>query len=192
MGRFTRESGRADTSAGDGRRSGGGRARRFRRRFPSRWTNFHVGRQNRTDVFGQNVENKKIFTFPDFSLDFSKSYAIISDAVQPESAGVAQSVERLICNQQVGGSSPSASSSVSTGAACPDRNAVQFHTGEFQSGQMGQTVNLLSTTSVVRIHLPPPEARSDRNDCFSFLFDNFPHGKVQKKYTRRIRAGVAF
>ena len=28
--------------------------------------------------------------------------------------------------------------------------------GVFQSGQMGQTVNLLSTTSVVRIHLRPP------------------------------------
>ena len=28
--------------------------------------------------------------------------------------------------------------------------------GEFPSGQRGQTVNLLSLTSVVRIHLPPP------------------------------------
>ena len=28
--------------------------------------------------------------------------------------------------------------------------------GEFQSGQMGQTVNLLAMPSVVRIHLPPP------------------------------------
>ena len=34
-----------------------------------------------------------------------------------------------------------------------------MNTGEFQSGQMGQTVNLLSTTSVVRIHLPPPNGR---------------------------------
>ena len=37
---------------------------------------------------------------------------------------------------------------------------VQAHleaqkSGVFQSGQMGQTVNLLSTTSVVRIHLRP-------------------------------------
>ena len=37
---------------------------------------------------------------------------------------------------------------------------VQAHLGAqglgvFQSGQMGQTVNLLSTTSVVRIHLRP-------------------------------------
>ena len=29
--------------------------------------------------------------------------------------------------------------------------------GEFPSGQRGQTVNLLSVTSVVRIHLPPPK-----------------------------------
>ncbi len=31
--------------------------------------------------------------------------------------------------------------------------------GEFPSGQRGQTVNLLSVTSVVRIHLPPPKNR---------------------------------
>ena len=60
-------------------------------------------------------------------------------------AGVAQLVEQLICNQQAGGSSPSTSSTSSS-----------FYLGEFQSGQMGQTVNLLSLTSVVRIHLPPP------------------------------------
>ena len=33
---------------------------------------------------------------------------------------------------------------------------LQLNTGEFQSGQMGQTVNLLAMPSVVRIHLPPP------------------------------------
>ncbi len=47
-------------------------------------------------------------------------------------AGVAQLVEQLICNQQVGGSSPSTSS-----------NATQLNMGEFPSGQRGQTVNLL-------------------------------------------------
>ena len=31
-----------------------------------------------------------------------------------------------------------------------------FHMGDFQSGQMGQTVNLLSMTSMVRIHDLPP------------------------------------
>ena len=48
-------------------------------------------------------------------------------------AGIAQLVEQLICNQQVGGSSPSTSS-------------IKFHIvymGEFPSGQWGQTVNLL-------------------------------------------------
>ena len=30
--------------------------------------------------------------------------------------------------------------------------------GEFPSGQRGQTVNLLSLTSVVRIHLLPPKS----------------------------------
>ena len=35
--------------------------------------------------------------------------------------------------------------------------------GEFPSGQRGQTVNLLSVTSVVRIHLLPPE----KDDCES-------------------------
>ena len=56
------------------------------------------------------------------------------------SAGVAQLAEQLICNQQVAGSSPITSSIM----------------GKFPSGQRGQTVNLLSQTSVVRIHLSPP------------------------------------
>ena len=72
-------------------------------------------------------------------------------------AGVAQLVEQLICNQQVGGSSPSTSSTF-----------WQLHMGEFPSGQRGQTVNLLSVTSVVRIHLPPPRTswwKSARSFC---------------------------
>ena len=52
--------------------------------------------------------------------------------------------EQLICNQQVDGSTPFASSK-----SCDKM-------GEFPSGQRGQTVNLLSTTSLVRIQLPPP------------------------------------
>ena len=71
-------------------------------------------------------------------------FAIISVAgCEAEFAGIAQLVEQLICNQQVGGSSPSTSS--------------KQYMGEFPSGQRGQTVNLLSVTSVVRIHLPPPK-----------------------------------
>ncbi len=49
--------------------------------------------------------------------------------------------EQLICNQQGDGSTPFTSSNM----------------GDFPSGQRGQTVNLLSLTSVVRIHHPPPE-----------------------------------
>ena len=42
--------------------------------------------------------------------------------------------------------------------------------GEFQSGQMGQTVNLLSLTSVVRIHLPPPiERRQSLRSIFFYV-----------------------
>ena len=53
-------------------------------------------------------------------------------------ADVAQLAEQLICNQQVIGSSP----------------IIGFLDG-FPSGQRGQTVNLLATLSVVRIHLHP-------------------------------------
>ena len=41
--------------------------------------------------------------------------------------------------------------------------------GEFPSGQRGQTVNLLSVTSVVRIHLPPPKIPNIRLDGRNFL-----------------------
>ncbi len=56
-------------------------------------------------------------------------------------ADVAQLVEQLICNQPVGGSSPSIGSLL----------------GRFQSGQMGQTVNLLAKPSEVRILLSPQQ-----------------------------------
>ena len=51
-------------------------------------------------------------------------------------------VEQLTCNQQVVGSIPITSSNVE----------------DFPSGQRGQTVNLLSLTSVVRIHPLPPKS----------------------------------
>ena len=51
---------------------------------------------------------------------------------------MAQLAEQLICNQQVIGSSP----------------IIGFMDG-FPSGQRGQTVNLLATLSVVRIHHHP-------------------------------------
>ena len=73
---------------------------------------------------------------------------------QKNRAGVAQLAEQLICNQQVVGSIPITSSirysPLETGGK------YKLHTGRFQSGQMDQTVNLTSTTSVVRIYLFPP------------------------------------
>ena len=73
-------------------------------------------------------------------------------------AGVAQLVEQLICNQQVGGSNPSTSST----------RMRKLNMGAFPSGQRGQTVNLLSLTSVVRIHpLPPEKVRCNASDFFS-------------------------
>ncbi len=41
--------------------------------------------------------------------------------------------------------------------------------GEFPSGQRGQTVNLLSLTSVVRIHLLPPKSVLIEDGFFIFL-----------------------
>ena len=71
-------------------------------------------------------------------------------------AGVAQLVEQLICNQQVGGSNPSTSS-----------NFID-NMGDFPSGQRGQTVNLLAMPSVVRIHHPPPKSRLQKRSAFYF------------------------
>ena len=59
-------------------------------------------------------------------------------------ANVAQLAEQLICNQQVIGSSPIVGSTSFIGIM-----------DGFPSGQRGQTVNLLATLSVVRIHLHP-------------------------------------
>ena len=58
--------------------------------------------------------------------------------------------EQLICNQQVVGSTPITSSNM----------------GDFPSGQRGQTVNLLSLTSVVRIHHPPPSKKALQKQCY--------------------------
>ena len=58
--------------------------------------------------------------------------------------------EQLICNQQVAGSSPIASSILWI--------TEKFHMDGFPSGQREQTVNLPSPTSVVRIHPHPHSA----------------------------------
>src|SRR5690348_13197365 len=61
-------------------------------------------------------------------------------------------VEQLICNQQVAGSSPIASS-------------VGVFSDGFPSGQREQTVNLSSLTSKVRILPRPPTSNRDRRRC---------------------------
>ena len=88
----------------------------------------------------------KKFNFP---LDISRNLWYIILALW--FAGVAQLVEQLICNQQGGGSSPSTSSIYKELVT-----KVKLNMGVFPSGQRGQTVNLLSSTSVVRIHPLPP------------------------------------
>ena len=65
-------------------------------------------------------------------------YDIIYRQMKKIFADVAQLAEQLICNQQVIGSSP----------------IVGFMDG-YPSGQRGQTVNLLASLSMVRIHLHP-------------------------------------
>ena len=55
-----------------------------------------------------------------------------------------------------------------TGWAANHRNNLIFM-GEFPSGQRGQTVNLLSTTSVVRIHSPPPFCKNLTRNCGIFV-----------------------
>ena len=77
-----------------------------------------------------------------------------------KNAGVAQLVEQLICNQQVGGSSPSTSSIIFL---------AQFNMGDFPSGQRGQTVNLLAMPSVVRIHHLPPKPQRRKSLGLYFL-----------------------
>ena len=67
-----------------------------------------------------------------------------------KSAGVAQQVEQLICNQQVAGSSPIASSLI-----------WGFYLEGYPSGQREQTVNLPAQPTEVRILPPPPGIKRD-------------------------------
>ena len=68
----------------------------------------------------------------------------------PTGAGVAQLVEQLICNQQVAGSSPFASSRMT-----PRSFEILALPGECPSGQREQAVNLPAMPTLVQIQLPP-------------------------------------
>ena len=61
---------------------------------------------------------------------------------------------------------------------------------EFPSGQRGQTVNLLSTTSMVRIHPPPPQ-ESDRFYNRS-LFHFFPFPGVHVLMSKFVKRCIGF
>ena len=56
--------------------------------------------------------------------------------------------------------------------------------GDFPSGQRGQTVNLLSLTSVVRIHHPPPS----KDHCIrsGFLFGGEIDGEAADARNKRV------
>ena len=49
------------------------------------------------------------------------------------------------------------------------RSPAPYSLGEFPSGQRGQTVNLLSLTSLVRIQLPPPNKNTDPRGRYFYL-----------------------
>ena len=70
----------------------------------------------------------------------------------------------------------------------PQRSKVNM--GEFPSGQRGQTVNLLSVTSVVRIHLPPPKSALKSADfCFIRTFEEEPRLPTRRVFAQ---AGLIF
>ena len=90
--------------------------------------------------------------------------------------------EQLICNQQVAGSIPIASSAIpatqgimkagSMHARRPIGASGMATTEGFPSGQREQTVNLSPLASKVRILPPPQKARMDRisdGNCASFV-----------------------
>ena len=65
----------------------------------------------------------------------------------------------------------------------PQRSKVNM--GEFPSGQRGQTVNLLSVTSVVRIHLPPPKSALNSVDfCFIRTFEEEPRLPTRRVFAQ--------
>ena len=79
-----------------------------------------------------------IVSVTDVSLAVFKFYAVL-----------AQLAEHLTCNHEVSGSIPE------DGSAIAVIMAIVVLSGSFQSGQMGQTVNLLAQPSKVRIlHSP--------------------------------------
>ena len=126
-----------------------------------------LSRHSFVPVTRKNSPKKEFVKIQKFFLTNPRSAAIIIHACSSR-AGIAQLVEQLICNQQVGGSSPS-TSSTSSQASTGARRQAKMNMGEFPSGQRGQTVNLLSLTSMVRIHLPPPNSEHENVRSFCIV-----------------------
>ena len=57
----------------------------------------------------------------------------------------------------------------------PQRKELHPYMGRFQSGQMDQTVNLTSSTSVVRIHLCPPKTYNPNQIVITSEWFGFTH-----------------
>ena len=90
--------------------------------------------------------------FTEFS--YNPYFWRISSNVRIKNARVAQLVEQLICNQQVGGSTPFSGSRPGSSEIGYTRVSY-FFPGRFQSGQMGRTVNPLSFDFSGSNPLPP-------------------------------------
>ena len=87
------------------------------------------------------------------------------EILSSQSAGVAQQVEQLICNQQVAGSSPIASSSMRL-----------YNLEGYPSGQREQTVNLPAKPTEVRI-LPPPSGNCIEQEFLKDGLQDFFHNE---------------
>ncbi len=66
--------------------------------------------------------------------------------------------------------------------------------GEFPSGQRGQTVNLLSLTSMVRIHLPPPKKETSYMDVsfFGMVFGKMDSNRAAADGRKKHAGGMFF
>ena len=135
-------------------------------------------------------------------LTISKGFGIINELNQAAAqtgtrAGVAQLVEQLICNQQVGGSSPSTSSIL---LGMYDLRFIQVYREDYPSGSRGQTVNLLATAYCGSNPQSSTMTTSETVSSFfvfSFLFLCFhrllsPHGRqsLEKRTDSQVCAGT--
>ena len=90
----------------------------------------------------------------------------------------------MICNLGVVGSNPTRGSAKAKEEGTSEEVADEYDKGGYQSGQMGQTVNLLATPSVVRIHHHPLSSR--RSGVLArFSKESFYWKRAEKPSTRK-------